>query len=161
MATPSEEKNLPATYSHSVRCSAPDELQSANRWITLHRRDAWLSFASVLDGLGSHSLLFTAPKWLSTTRWERFSLWGWSPCRWRTNRLWTPVCYWVVMPPTIATAINWDWGRQLNEARSSILRNCPLHSVVAVVWLCPRWRNKKIHQLFWGFFCCCFFCYIL
>lgn len=71
-------KRLPSTYSYSVRCSAPAELQSANRWITLCRSDAWLSFASVLDALGSHSLLFIAPKCLSTW-WERFSLRGWSP----------------------------------------------------------------------------------
>lgn len=68
-----KKKKLPSTSTLSVRCSAPAELQSANRWIILCRCDAWLSFASVLDALRTHSLLFIAPKCLSTW-WERFSL---------------------------------------------------------------------------------------
>lgn len=71
--TQKKKKKLPSTSTHSVRCSAPAELQSANRWIILCRCDAWLSFASVLDALRTHSLLFIAPKCLSTWR-ERFSL---------------------------------------------------------------------------------------
>lgn len=68
-----KKQKLPSTSTLSVRCSAPAELQSANRWIILCRCDAWLSFASVLDALRTHSLLFIAPKCLSTW-WERFSL---------------------------------------------------------------------------------------
>lgn len=68
-----KKRKLPSTSTLSVRCSAPAELQSANRWIILCRCDAWLSFASVLDALRTHSLLFIAPKCLSTW-WERFSL---------------------------------------------------------------------------------------